>query len=273
MCVLPQDLLHIQFFKRMAEKFCLKWNDFHSNVSKSFSLLRNEEYLHDVTLVSDDHSKIQAHRLVLSACSEYFRDVFKNNQHTHPLLCLDGVTTEDLKNIMDYIYNGEVQIYQEELDRFLNVAQRLKLEGLIGGQAEDETENMDSVKDEFIQSTDDVTSISDINKVARSEKMVAKRKRETNAAGIIAVTTNAEDQIAINQQIHQYLEECSDGSYKCTLCGKSSNGNSKKSTQKYNMMCHIETHLEGGVSYSCPICPKTFRSRNLVASHKSRYHK
>ena len=80
----------------MAEKFCLKWNDFQSNVSKSFRIFRNEDYLHDVTLVGDDHHKISAHKLVLSACSEYFKDIFKNNQHSHPLLCLDGITKDDL---------------------------------------------------------------------------------------------------------------------------------------------------------------------------------
>ena len=62
----------------MSEKFCLKWNDFHTNVSKSFSIFRNEDYLHDVTLVSDDHKKVSAHKLVLSASSEYFKDIFKN---------------------------------------------------------------------------------------------------------------------------------------------------------------------------------------------------
>ena len=66
----------------MAEKFCLKWNDFYSHVSKSFGLFRNEDYLHDVTLVSDDHNKIEAHKLVLSASSEYFKDIFKNNHNT-----------------------------------------------------------------------------------------------------------------------------------------------------------------------------------------------
>ena len=59
----------------MSEKFNFKWNDFHSNVSKSFSLLRNEEYFHDVTLVGDDHRQISAHKLVLSASSEYFTDI------------------------------------------------------------------------------------------------------------------------------------------------------------------------------------------------------
>ena len=49
----------------MSEKFSLKWNDFHSNVSKSFELMRNEEYLQDVTLVSDDDFQVKAHKLVL----------------------------------------------------------------------------------------------------------------------------------------------------------------------------------------------------------------
>ena len=46
-----------------------------------------------------------------------------------------------MKNIMDYIYNGEVNIYQENLDGFLNVEQRLKLEGLIVSKTEEDTEN------------------------------------------------------------------------------------------------------------------------------------
>ena len=115
----------------MSEKFCLKWNDFQSNVSNSFSLLRNEDYLHDVTIVSDDNEQIAAHKLVLSACSEYFKSIFRRNKHPNPLLCLEGVSSKDVRNVMDYIYNGEVQIFQEDLDRFLNVAQRLKLEGLL----------------------------------------------------------------------------------------------------------------------------------------------
>ena len=61
--------------KIMEEKFILKWDHFHSNASKSFSVLRNADYLHDVTLVSDDHNQIWAHKLVLSACSEYFKDI------------------------------------------------------------------------------------------------------------------------------------------------------------------------------------------------------
>ena len=76
----------------MSEKFCLKWNDFDFNVSKSFNLFRNEDYLHDVTLASDDQKQITAHKLVLSSCSEYFRTIFKNNRNSNLLWTIFLIT-------------------------------------------------------------------------------------------------------------------------------------------------------------------------------------
>ena len=124
----------------MSEKFNLKWNDFQTNVSKSFGLFRNESYLHDVTLVSDDFKQIPAHKLVLSATSEYFKNILQETKQSQPLICLDGVNAEDLRNVLDYVYDGEVKIYQEDLDRFLSVAQRLKLEGLLADENGDSEE-------------------------------------------------------------------------------------------------------------------------------------
>ena len=72
----------------------------------------------------------------------------------------------------------------------------------------------------------------------------------------------------VEEQINQYLEECSDGNYRCTFCGKTCTGKtSKRDTQR-----HIETHIDG-LSYECPTCNKTFRSRNSLKCHKYMYHK
>ena len=130
----------------MGEKFNIKWNDFNSNVSKSFGLFRNESYLHDVTLVSEDFKHIPAHKLVLSACSEYFRNILKQtNKQSQTLLCLDGVNSDDLQNVLDYVYEGEIKIHQEDLDRFLHVAQKLKLEGVMNNGESTEEETMNEV--------------------------------------------------------------------------------------------------------------------------------
>ena len=121
----------------------MKWNDFQTNVCKTFSSLRKEEHLFDVTLVSDDEKHISAHKLVLSASSELFKNIIKKTPHTNPMIFLSGFKANDLLLVMDYIYQGEVQILQSDLDGFLDVAQRLKIEGLIGGDnaSADESNN------------------------------------------------------------------------------------------------------------------------------------
>ena len=133
------------------EKFSLKWNDFSSNVQKSFQNLRKEEDFFDVTLVGDDCKHVTAHKLVLSSSSEYFKMIFSNDKklfHSHTMICLEGLNQSDLNNVLDYIYHGELQIYQHDLDRFLGIAERLKLEGLIGG---DQHKDEDDSKAENIQ--------------------------------------------------------------------------------------------------------------------------
>ena len=254
----------------MSEKFCLKWNDFHSNVSKSFGLFRSEDYLHDVTLVSDDHHQVPAHKLVLSASSEYFKNVLKNNNkpNTHPLLCLDGVNSDDLRNILDYIYNGEIQIFQENLDRFLSIAQRLKLEGLIGnddcGEQKDFPENeMNLLKEEESAVKEPKAKIHSSGR----EKSQGKKEVAMSVVDKVMVShPSYQDFTEVNSTVTQYIEKCVDGGYKCTLCGKVD----KK--QLGHLKNHIETHLDG-LSFPCQLCGKTFRSRNALNIHKTRYHK
>merc|ERR1711881_784150 len=135
----------------MSEKFSLKWNDFQSVVSQSFSVLRQEEDFYDVTLVSDDHTQISAHKLVLSASSQFFKSILRKNSHSHPLLYLSGVDSTSLGFVLDYIYQGEVQIYQNELDKFLDVAQKLKKEGLLSPE-EPETKHEPHFEDQKVES-------------------------------------------------------------------------------------------------------------------------
>ena len=245
----------------MAEKFCLKWNDFNSNVSKSFGFLRNEDFLHDVTLVGDDYKQISAHRLVLSASSEYFKEIFKNNKHSHPLLCLDGINNQDMMNILDYIYNGEVQIYQDDLDRFLTVAQRLRLQGLLSNNTNNEHE-----KDTYKEECQEIK-----NEEVPTERSITVKERPIvrdptkNKDTIVAVSIDQENCENVNEKLGEHMEKCEDGSYRCKLCGKTCG-------LMWTMRYHIETHING-LSFSCPICQKSFRSRNSLSSHKSQYHK
>jgi len=112
-----------------SEKFCLRWNDFETNISIAFRELREEKDFFDVTLACDD-SQVQAHKVILSACSPFFRNVLRRNPHQHPLLYLKGVKYKELLSVLNFMYMGEVNVAQEELNSFLAVAEDLRVKGL-----------------------------------------------------------------------------------------------------------------------------------------------
>jgi len=112
-----------------SEKFCLRWNDFESNISSAFRELRDDNDFFDVTLACDDE-QIQAHKVILSACSPFFRNILRRNPHQNPLLYLKGVKFTDLQSVLNFMYHGEVNVAQEELNSFLAVAEDLRVKGL-----------------------------------------------------------------------------------------------------------------------------------------------
>ncbi|XP_059089246.1 broad-complex core protein isoforms 1/2/3/4/5-like isoform X30 [Tigriopus californicus] len=124
-----------------TDKFCLRWNDFETNISAAFKELRQDKDFFDVTLTVDDDPNhvLQAHKVILSACSPFFRNVLLRQNaamgvagfsHPHPLVYLRGVSYEDLKHIIDFMYYGEVNVAQDDLQAFLQVAEDLKVKGL-----------------------------------------------------------------------------------------------------------------------------------------------
>eukprot|EP00092_Neocalanus_flemingeri_P007788 GFUD01008408.1.p1 GENE.GFUD01008408.1~~GFUD01008408.1.p1 ORF type:complete len:332 (-),score=86.07 GFUD01008408.1:2-997(-) len=121
-----------------SEKFCLRWNDFETNISAAFRELREDKDFFDVTIACDDE-QIQAHKVILSACSPFFRNVLRRNPHQHPLLYLKGVKFTDLQSVLNFMYHGEVNVAQEELNSFLTVAEDLRVKGLTQSNSESQT--------------------------------------------------------------------------------------------------------------------------------------
>ena len=247
----------------MSEQFSLKWNDFHSNVSKTFSALRTEEDFQDVTLVSADLQQVSAHKVVLSACSKYFKNILQQNRHSNPLLCLDGVTSSELQSVLDYIYQGEVQVYQENLDRFLAVAERFQLEGLMNlPDTNKQEENVYQTLEELMSPTPTQSSGE-----RRGYSQVKSSTVKTDTSAIVNIDEDTASNIEeVDAKIAENILKESDGTFTCLLCGKSG------SKRKDNLKKHVETHLEG-LSFPCPYCGNIFRSRNSLQNHNSRHHR
>ncbi|KAF0293773.1 Broad-complex core protein isoform 6 [Amphibalanus amphitrite] len=113
------------------QKFCLKWNNFQTSVTSVFDNLRQDGELVDITLCCEGR-KIKAHRMMLSACSPYFRDLLKENPCQHPVFFLKDASFVDLVAVVEFVYKGEVNVTQGQLASFLKTAEMLQVRGLAG---------------------------------------------------------------------------------------------------------------------------------------------
>ena len=259
-----QNLYGETDFNETMEKFCLKWNDFQVNVSNSFSTLRKENDFYDVSLVSDDDQVVSAHKVVLSASSKFFKSILRKSDHSKPMIYLSGVESTQLNCILDYIYEGEVQLYQEDLDKFLDVAKKLKIYGLIegiGGSKEEASEKLEEV-----DLDDDIESFEE-SSLLNEEKCQARKKESFTKKSDRIVSVVAQEGTNVYEEAKRAVDDIliKDGdNWVCKVCNKSS----KKSN---DMRRHAEVHIEG-LSFPCQLCGDIFRSRQHLFDHKRRKH-
>ena len=236
------------------DKFCLKWNDFDANIKNYFRKLRKERTLFDVTLATDDGQHVEAHKMILSAGSNFFSDIFGKNNHTNMFIYLKGISSIQLEHILDFIYNGETAITQKDFEMFIETAKELQVKGL--------ERNMDFLGESTQQKITDVTY---------------ENKSETdNADKIDSVLTPVDEEFKtitknnqqmkdddIDLQIEQIIDK-TEGKWKCKVCGKTAR-------DKTNVRQHAETHIEG-MSHTCHICGNTFGTRTSLRIHYRRLH-
>ncbi|XP_037085634.1 broad-complex core protein isoforms 1/2/3/4/5-like [Pollicipes pollicipes] len=108
------------------QHFCLKWNNYQSNMTAVFDQLRENEAFVDVTLACEG-SQLKAHKVVLSACSPYFQSLLLNNPCKHPIIILPrDVRYSDLRHVIEFVYKGEIDVAQEQLDNLLQTADQVR---------------------------------------------------------------------------------------------------------------------------------------------------
>ena len=252
----------------MPQKLCLQWNDFQENVKVAFGNLRSDKSFTDVTLACEDGQQLEAHRVILAASSPFFQKLLQTTKHPNPLIYMRGVRFEDLLAIIDFLYCGETNVFQENLDSFLSIAEELQLKGLMGKTGRGEKNAQPVVKLESDISKPQVR----IN--AENQKSEEERDPmiEAEPNNIIALPTYFTGNLEELEEKVKSLMEKSRNFYangkqkadKCKVCGKEGLGSAIKD--------HIEAnHLEG-VVLPCNQCEKVFRCRNNLRKHVQKHH-
>lgn len=113
----------------MDDEFALCWNNFQDNLSSGFQTLFDRGDLVDVTLAVDG-KLLQAHKIVLAICSPYFQEMFITNPCKHPIIILKDVTFHVMSELLQFMYQGVVNVKHTDLAAFMKIAQSLQIKGL-----------------------------------------------------------------------------------------------------------------------------------------------
>ena len=119
--------------QKPAVKYTVKWL---LRSLEAFPKCALREFV-DVTIACEDGQQVEAHKVILASSSPFFLNLLRRNKHPHPLIYMRGLKSEDLVTMIDFLYFGEANVYQENLDSFLAVAEELQLKGLMGSGAEE----------------------------------------------------------------------------------------------------------------------------------------
>ena len=123
------------------DRYALSWPDFCPTITSAFQDIRNHAEHFDVTLAVED-GEIRAHKLVLCACSDFFRKLFLRHLHQqHPLIYVTRANLKSLQAVLDFMYIGEVQVGPQDLESFLNLAEELQVKGLTPPASTSESED------------------------------------------------------------------------------------------------------------------------------------
>ena len=242
--------------------FPLKWNKFQDSVNTAFGRLREDNDFTNVTLACEDGQLMEAHKVILAASSPFFDQLLRMTKHAHPLIYMRGVTAEVLSPIIDFLYSGEANVQQENLESFLSLALELNLEGL-------KEQHYDEVKEEEV----DIKSLKTNLRPSLKRRKKFSPKTERSQHDNESVPSNYEIFEEMDTEIDSMIEKTenlmSSGKKRayssiCKQCGKEGPVDYIKN--------HIAVNHMAETKMICNKCETTFDSRVAFEDHNSRHH-
>ena len=181
----------------------------------------------------------------------------------HPLIFMRGMRFDDLLVIVDFLYHGEANVFQENLDSFLAIAEELQLKGLMGKP--DEKDHREDEK--FLPSTFSPVNVN-IPKTTIQRQTPNRNIHNLGENRTLAIPGNNFEEL--EEKVKSLMEKSQNKTargrefaYLCKVCGKEG--------RDHHIKDHIEAnHLEG-IIIPCNLCDKTFRYRHSLRDHKSRH--
>ncbi|KAF5287095.1 hypothetical protein FQA39_LY16080 [Lamprigera yunnana] len=186
------------------QHFALNWKNHWTHLKKAFDTLLSENEFVDVTL-SCEGKKVTAHKMLLSACSIYFHDLFRDNPCQHPIVILRDVKFQSLVNILKFVYTGEVSVKAEDFDDFLKTARLFQINGLMDDETETSNTCANKKVDIAVETVEQLCEASGENEMAN--EVTHKRPSETNDDEEYKNKKVKEDVIYLDAHIKEEIDD------------------------------------------------------------------
>ena len=226
----------------------------------------------------EDGHQVEAHKVVLISSSPFFKNLLQKTKHPHPLIYMRGLKSKDLVAMADFLYHGEANLYQENLDSFLAVAEELQLKGLQRKQTEGKPEENKTgrtkpaarISDTLLQETVDA----DFKPHLTKGKSLGNFSNEPNHETAIALNSNTPntETAELSERVKSMMlvsENYAPGQKGkariCRVCGKEG--------RMTVIASHIEFNHITGIALPCNVCGENSSTRNALAQHKFKFHK
>ena len=278
----------------MAEgKYHLQWRNRLPVLGNSIYNLYQDNVLTDVTIIAGDFTPFRTHKHILYASSQFFKALFSMENMDKTSIFLKGVNSNNLNRILDYIYLGELNIPESEVDEFLNLAQELEIEGIGPIDLVDSSENSDQEKTVIDQDMKDDIIATPIGHEKPNENNSSRLKLDEDCTecskllkGQILDPEMIQFHIRTRHRIIRY--------FPCEICDKKFH--KKHLAHQHKLRIHdkiltticsfcdktfasgtsLKTHIEGvheKKRYNCNLCGFSATQKYAVSTHKERYHK
>ena len=266
-------------FTMAPERYNLTWQGFDNCVSNAFKeLLDNEDFV-DVTLVSDDGHKIKCHRVVISAGSPVLKSILENHPHPHPLIFLSGMKYPELRALVTFLYIGQTEVAQDDLNMFMSAAAKLQVKALSNCQINEEPKTKKHLPDDNktgnevvfsenkqLVSSEQNTVVSPEQKALKSEPVDAEQDFPKQADDVKLKNEAAceDDAPLAYDKTNSINSSKAVLKHKCEYCDY-------RSRFRRNIDLHSAAQHEGK-RYPCDVCSYEAKYFQDLTKHKTRKH-